>query len=333
VQVLAGHCWRRFRAALHNPGMDEVAHRIPVAISSCLLGEAVRYDGGHKYDRDINARLAAFLEFRPYCPEVAIGLGIPRAPVRLVQSADGLRVRGVLDPALDVTDRLTAYGREVASAPDDICGYIFKARSPSCGMERVRTYQENGRPGRSDGVGAFAAAVMQAHPNLPVEEEGRLHDPDLRENFLERVFTRYRWLQLRAQGLTPARLVALHARHKLAVLAHNQAAYRRLGRLVATAGRSGFSELCRRYEHDLMQAMSKPATRRSHTNVLQHLQGYFSKALCAEDRAEMSRLIEEYRLGRLPLEAPLTLIRHHFRHHPNEWALSQTYLEPFPRET
>lgn len=303
-----------------------------MGISSCLLGETVRYDGGHKYDRDINTRLAAFLEFRPYCPEVAIGLGVPRPPIRLVQTEDGLRVRGVQDGSLDVTTALAAYGRTAARHMDDLCGYLFKARSPSCGMERVKTYHENGRPGRSDGVGAFAAAVMQAHPNLPVEEEGRLHDPDLRENFLERVFTRYRWLQLRNQGCTPARLVAFHTRHKLAVMAHNQAAYRRLGRLVAAARHKGFGELCRRYEQELMAALQRPATHRSHTNVLQHLQGYFSKALSAEDRVEMSRLIEEYRLGLIPLAAPLTLIRHHLRHHPNDWALSQTYLEPFPRE-
>jgi uncharacterized protein YbgA (DUF1722 family)/uncharacterized protein YbbK (DUF523 family) len=306
--------------------------KIPVGISSCLLGEHVRFDGGHKYDRFINRRLADFLEFRPFCPEVAIGLGIPRPPIRLVHTADGIRVLGAKDATLDVTDRLVAYGEGVARGMDDLCGYIFKSRSPSCGMERVKTYHESGLPGRSDGTGAYAQAVMHALPNLPCEEEGRLNDPDLRDNFIERVFTRYRWLRLRQDGITPARLVAFHSRQKLSVMAHNQAAYRRLGQLVATAGRKGFGALCERYEAELMAAMQRHATRKSHTNVLQHLQGYFSKQLAPDDRAEMSELIDQYRLGLLPLAAPLTLIRHHLRRHPNDWALGQTYLDPYPPE-
>jgi uncharacterized protein YbgA (DUF1722 family)/uncharacterized protein YbbK (DUF523 family) len=320
----------------HIPGRRFAMHsritKIPVGISSCLLGEHVRFDGGHKYDRFINRRLADFLEFRPFCPEVAIGLGIPREPIRLVRTADGIRVRGVKNTTLDVTDRLVACGERAAREMDDLCGYIFKARSPSCGMERVKTYHDTGLPGRSDGTGAYAQAVMLAHPNLPCEEEGRLNDPDLRDSFIERVFTRYRWLKLREAGLTPARLVEFHTRQKLSVMAHNQAAYRRLGRLVATAGRKGFAELCRHYETELMAALQRNATRSSHSNVLQHLQGYFSRQLSPGDRAEMSALIEQYRLGLVPLAAPLTLIRHHLRHHPNEWALSQTYLDPYPAE-
>jgi uncharacterized protein YbgA (DUF1722 family)/uncharacterized protein YbbK (DUF523 family) len=307
-------------------------HKIPVGISSCLLGQAVRFDGGHKYDRFINTRLADFLDFRPYCPEVAIGLGIPRAPIRLVRTDAGLRVRGVKDPSLDVTNKLTRYGRAVAGQLNTVCGYIFKARSPSCGMERVKTFHDNGLPGRSEGVGAYARAIMQALPNLPVEEEGRLNDPALRENFIERVFTYFRWRQLHASGITPARLVDFHTRHKLSVMAHNQAAYRRLGQLVAGAGRKGFSALCREYETELMQTMARQATRKSHCNVMQHLQGYFSKQIGAVDRRELTRLIDDYRQGLVPLAAPVTLIRHHFLHHPNEWALSQTWLEPYPRE-
>lgn len=292
----------------------------------------MRFDGGHKFDAFINRQLASFFEFRPFCPEVAIGLGIPRPPIRLVRTDSGIRVQGVQDRGIDVTDRLSGCGNRVAKTLDDVCGYLFKSRSPSCGMERVKTWHENGSPGRSEGVGAFAAVIMQQHPNLPVEEEGRLNDPGLRDNFIERVFTRYRWLQLKQEGLTPARLVDFHTRQKLSVMAHNQAAYRRLGQLVAGAGRKGFSELCARYESELMQAMQRQATRKSHTNVLQHLQGYFSKQLTAADRAELGALIDDYRLGLVPLVAPLTLIRHHLRHHPDQWALSQTYLEPYPRE-
>jgi len=312
--------------------MSAIRRRIPVGISSCLLGEQVRFDGGHQYDRYINTRLADFLEFRPYCPEVAIGLGVPRAPIRLVRTADGLRVRGVTEPELDVTDPLTSYGRAVAGELTDVCGYIFKARSPSCGMERVKTFHNNGLPGRSDGVGAYAQAIMLAHPDLPVEEEDRLNDPGLRDNFIERVFTYFRWRQLRVRGITPARLIDFHGRQKLSVMAHNQAAYRRLGQLAAMAGRKGFATLCRHYETELMQSMQRQSTRKSHANVLQYLQGYISKQLTARDRTELTALIEDYRLGLVPLVAPLTLLRHHFLHHPNDWALSQTYLEPYPRE-
>jgi uncharacterized protein YbgA (DUF1722 family)/uncharacterized protein YbbK (DUF523 family) len=312
--------------------LSQGSRKIPVGISGCLLGQNVRFNGGHKFDAYINRRLALFFDFRPFCPEVAIGLGTPRAPIRLVKTRHGIRVQGVQDPSLDVTKKLQAYGRQTANGLDDICGYIFKARSPSCGMTRVKTWTEAGAPARSDGIGEYARAIMQAHPNLPVEEEGRLHDPDLRDNFIGRVFTWYRWQQLRRSGLTPAALVEFHSQQKLSVMAHNQAAYRRLGQLVANAGRKGFARLVERYKDELMAAMQRPATRKSHTNALQHLQGYFSKELSADDRAEMSGLIEAYRLGLVPLAVPLTLIRHHLRHYPNEWALQQTYLDPYPRE-
>ncbi len=312
--------------------MGKGIRKIPVGISSCLLGEQVRFDGGHRYDRYINRRLADFLEFRPFCPEVAIGLGIPREPVRLVRTAHGVRVRSVQNPAIDVTDRLTASGNRLASSMADVCGYIFKSRSPSCGMERVKTWRESGLPDRSDGTGAFAQAIMRAHPNLPCEEEGRLNDPDLRDNFIERVFTWYRWRQLLHGGITPARLVEFHTSQKLSVMAHNQAAYRRLGQLVAGAGNQGFRDLCTRYETELMAALKRTATRKSHSNVLQHLQGYFSSQITPGDRAELNGLIDQYRLGLVPLAAPLALIRHHLRHYPNDWALQQTYLDPYPRE-
>jgi uncharacterized protein YbbK (DUF523 family) len=175
--------------------MSQTITKIPVGISSCLLGEQVRYDGGHRYDPFINKQLADYFEFRPFCPEVAIGLGIPRAPIQLVKTASGVRVKGVDNPALDVTDRLAHYGLQVAQDMDDICGYIFKARSPSCGMEHVKTWRENGAPDRSDGIGVYAQAIMRAHPNLPVEEEDQLNDPALCDNFIEQVFTFHRRLQ------------------------------------------------------------------------------------------------------------------------------------------
>jgi uncharacterized protein YbgA (DUF1722 family)/uncharacterized protein YbbK (DUF523 family) len=311
--------------------MAHAFRKLPLGISSCLLGAEVRFDGGHKRDPWINTCLSEFVEFRPFCPEVAIGLGIPRQPVRLVTTTAGIRVRGVRDTVLDVTQPLHDYGRETARQLDGLCGYIFKSRSPSCGMARVKTYTEGGMPARADASGAYAGEIMRAHPNLPVEEEGRLRDPGLRANFVERIFTRSRWQQLRAEGITPARLIEFHSRHKLAVMVHNQAAYKRLGQRLANIDKRRLPELVAEYETELMQALQRQASRKSHCNVLQHLQGYFSKQLAAGDRAELTGLIEEYRRGLVPLIAPLTLIRHHFRHHPNEWALQQTYLDPYPQ--
>jgi len=306
--------------------------KIPVGISSCLLGEHVRFNGGHKRDNYINQRLVDFFDFQPVCPEVGIGMGVPRDPIRLVKVNNELRVQDVKDSTVDVTDQLHAYGIKTTKQLEHICGYIFKSRSPSCGMERVKTYTSKGLPSKSDGVGAFAEEIMRAMPNLPVEEEGRLNDPVLRDNFIERVFTFYRWQLLKNTGITPARLVAFHTQHKLVVMAHNQTAYRRLGQLVAAAGRKGFNKLTEKYEAELMSAMKRPATRRQHTNVLQHLQGYFSRSLSAGDRQEMTEIISQYLRGLVPLVAPLTLIRHHLRHHPNDWALQQVYLDPYPRE-
>lgn len=310
--------------------MAQHDNRIPIGISSCLLGEEVRFNGGHKFDRFINNRLSQFFEFRPYCPEVAIGLGIPREPIRQVKTEEGIRIQGTKDQSVDVTDELHRYGERVAVKSGGLCGYIFKSASPSCGMERVKTYSIKGLPLKSEGVGAFAGRIIEALPNLPVEEEGRLNDPGLRENFIARVFTYYRWKQVRASRLSAAKLVDFHTRHKLIVMAHNQAAYRRLGQLVAQAGKQNISHIAEEYENGLMQGMKRQATRKSHTNVLQHIQGYLSKQLSDDDREEITRLIEEYRQGLVPLIAPLTLIRHHLRHYPNEWVMQQAYLEPYP---
>lgn len=203
--------------------------KILVGISSCLLGATVRYDGGHKQDAYINGTLSRHFEFLPICPEMAIGLGVPREPIRLVGEQNGLpRARGVRNADLDVTDRLAALGRETAGRLAGVCGYIFKSKSPSCGMERVKVYGDGGMP-RRDGRGVYARVLMEALPSLPVEEEGRLGDPVLRENFIERVFVYRRWLELTAEGLTAAALVDFHSCHKLLVMAHSQAAYRRLG--------------------------------------------------------------------------------------------------------
>jgi uncharacterized protein YbgA (DUF1722 family)/uncharacterized protein YbbK (DUF523 family) len=307
--------------------------RIPVGISSCLLGESVRYDGGHKFDITINTCLGEWFEFRPFCPEVAIGLGIPRDPIQVVRSGAGLAVRGIKHPEQDFTQALAVYGKQVADVNSPLCGYIFKARSPSCGLRHVRTVDETGSSPKSNGIGAYAAALTRARPNLPVIEEGTLADKFVRDNFVEQVRVFHRWQQLLAQDITPARLVDFHTRHKLTLMAHNQAACRRLGKLVASVTPGSMSETSHLYESELMGALRRPATRRNHTNVLQHLQGFFSKHLDPNERAELTRAIEHYRLGDVELEAPLSLFRKHCVSYPHDWVQRQAYLDQYLRDS
>lgn len=307
------------------------AARIRVGISSCLLGQEVRYDGGHKHNGYITESLGQFFEFVPFCPEVAIGLGIPRPPIRLVRHGQAIEARGVKDPALDVTEPLQAYAGKVAGKLHGVSGYILKKNSPSCGMERVKVYSAKGMP-VATAAGIYAATLMEQLPELPFEEEGRLMDPVLRENFVERVFVYHRWQELARGRLTARGLVDFHTRHKYIVLAHDEKAYRALGRLVAGAGRSGVGELGSRYVGALMQALRKPATRTRHANVLQHMTGFFKKQLTADDKRELQELIDSYRRGRVPLVVPITLIRHYLRRFPDDYLAGQYYLAPHPDE-
>lgn len=305
--------------------------RLRLGVSACLLGQPVRYDGGHKRDGFVADLLGAHFDLLPLCPEVAIGLGVPRRPIRLVQTAAGLRVRGVHDPALDVTEALDGEAARVSRDLPDLCGYVLKKNSPSCGMARVKTYTESGMPtGRASG--AYAAGLMARQALLPVEEEGRLNDPPLRENFIERVFAYARWQSLTASEVTGAALVDFHSRHKYQLLAHNQAAYRRLGPLVAGAGRRPAPQLLDQYGREFMAALARPASVGNHVNVLQHLAGYLKDALDPGDKTELLAAIDAYRTGRGPLLVPITLLRHHLRRHPQPWAARQTYLHPDPRE-
>lgn len=305
---------------------------IRVGISSCLLGQEVRFDGGHKRDAFINRVLSEYFEFVPYCPEVAIGLGVPRDPIRLERREGAIRVVGVRQTGLDVTDPLGDYGREVVRANPGISGYILKSKSPSCGMERVKVYDAASGIPAADGVGEFARVVMEQWPELPVEEEGRLNDPVLRENFIERVFTYRRWQDLVAAGETAARIVEFHTRHKLLIMSHSQKAYRDLGKMVADCGTTEPRAFGARYICALMAALRIRATRKNHANVLQHVQGYLKDHIDWEDKQELNEVIETYRLGRVPLVVPITLLNHHFRRHPDEYMQRQYYLNPHPPE-
>jgi uncharacterized protein YbgA (DUF1722 family)/uncharacterized protein YbbK (DUF523 family) len=303
-----------------------------IGISSCLLGKEVRFDAGHKHNAYITQTLGDYFEFVPFCPEMAIGLGVPRPPIRLVSVDGEVRVRGVRDPGQDVTAALVANGKAVAGQLESVSGYIFKKGSPSCGMERVKVYHaESGHPVETS-AGMYARTIMQALPELPVEEEGRLMDARLRENFVERVFIYHRWHCYCAGGLTPAALVDFHTRHKFSVLAHDEPVYRELGRLVAGAGRGDIAGIAGEYIRLLMPALGKIATPKQHTNVLLHIMGFFKADLDRDDKAELLEIIDAYRQEQLPLIVPMTLIRHHLRRHPSDYISAQYYLNPHPRE-
>ena len=304
---------------------------IRVGISSCLLGESVRYDGGHKRDRFATDVLARFFTFVPVCPELEVGMGVPREPIRLVRREGGVRLVAAKS-GVDHTDAMRRFAerRVRALAKLDLCGYLVKKDSPSCGAERVRVW--GGPVPSRDGRGAFARVLMEKLPLLPVEEEGRLHDPALRESFVERVFAYRRVKDLSAGRWKLGDVVAFHSAEKLLVLAHDPAAYARLGRLVARAKDLPRGELAERYASEYLRALAKPATRGRHANVLQHMAGYFKEAAPPEDRRELADAIEDYRRGLVPLLVPLTLVKHHVRRCGVEYLARQRYLDPHPKE-
>jgi len=312
-----------------NDPANRPPERIRVGISSCLLGDTVRYDGGHKHNRYITKLLSGFFEFVSTCPEVAIGMGVPRPPIRLVGDPQSPRAVGIKDPTLDVTDALDTYAGASVEKVRLLSGYIFKRGSPSCGMARVKVFGSKGAR-MSGGTGIFARRLIGEIPLMPVEEEAGLTDPALRENFIARVFVYRRWQAMTAAGITPAKLVEFHTRHKMLIRCHGTVAYAQLDRLAADAGAEVVEGLAGEYVALLMETLSRPASREQHGTVLAELAGYLKRDIDPRDQAELARLIDEYRLGRVPLVVPITMLKHHFRRSPNAYAVHQYYLEPHP---
>jgi uncharacterized protein YbgA (DUF1722 family)/uncharacterized protein YbbK (DUF523 family) len=309
----------------------EALEPIRIGISSCLLGENVRYDGGHKEDRFITQTLSRYFEYVPVCPELEVGMGVPREAIRLAGDPESPRLLGVrseIDHTVEMQRFSARRVRELAS--QELDGYIFKKDSPSCGTQRVRVWE--GGVAVRKGIGMFAAAFMAEFPLVPVEEEGRLSDPVLRESFIERVFCHHRWRTFRKSGLTRGRLVAFHTAHKLLVLAHSPRHYQELGRLVAAAKSLRPSELADRYGATLLAALAVKATPRKHANVLEHIAGYFKRDLSTAEKEELQGLITDYREGLVPLIVPLTLVKHYVRKLGVEYLEGQVYLNPHPKE-
>jgi len=300
-------------------------NKIQVGISSCLLGHKVRFDAQHKEQRLITGKLVNKFDFVPVCPEVAIGLGVPRTPIHLVGDQHEPRAVNVRDESIDVSEKLIEFGLQKAQQLDTISGYIFKKGSPSCGLFNVKIYKSKTSV-LSGGMGLYARQITNKNPLLPVEEEGRLSDPVLRHNFLQRVEVYHRWQLLNADGLSKNGLVQFHTRHKFMLLAHCEFTYRSLGPLVAQLGRNDLPTFAQEYITMLMSGLQKPTSRGKQTNVLEHLAGFIKGDLDRHDKQEMRQLIERYREGDVPLEALLTLLRHYFRKFPRRYVLQQYYL-------
>ena len=306
--------------------------QLRIGISSCLLGEAVRYDGGHKLDRFVRDTLGQYVEYVPVCPEAECGFGIPRESMHLEGEPQAPRLV-TSRTKRDVTEVMLAWAhKRVAELErENLCGFIFKSNSPSSGMERVKILGRGGMP-RKIGIGVFAGVFMRHFPLIPVEEEGRLHDPVLRENFIERIFVLKRWREMMEQGAKMGSLVDFHTRHKLLIMAHSPKHYTSLGRLVADGKALLEEELFREYQSLLMDALKLSATIKKNVNVLQHLMGYFKRQLTADEKQEVLEVIEHYHQGHFPLIVPITLINHYVRKYEQPYLKLQYYLNPHPLE-
>ena len=301
--------------------------KIPVGICSCLMGENVRFNGGHTRSRFCVDHLSRVFEFSAFCPEIAIGLGTPREAIRMVGSADAPRVVGTVDETADHTDALYEYGRQVGRASESLCGYVLMKKSPSCSLSSAKIYKgTQSIPGKHAGV--FTRGLMDANPLLPVEEDGRLNDPGLRENFIARVYAFHDWKQSVGDEPTPRKIVEFHSRYKYMLMAHSLAHYKSLGRFVANVGEGDIEDISRIYVKEFMEGLSQSASRKDHTNTLYHMLGYLRDAVEGSVRQELVKEIENYRLGSVNLSVPVALLRHYLKLYGSEYIKQQAYLEP-----
>ncbi len=304
---------------------------IRVGISQCLLGEMVRYDGGHKRDLYLTDVLGNYFDWVAVCPELEVGMGVPRESVRLVLGSDGVKMVGNKSGE-DWTKRVNTFSEKRVKqlAELELCGFIFKSKSPTCGMERVTLYTEKGMPAKN-GVGLFADVFMKTFPQIPTEEEGRLNDAHIRENFIVRIFSYSRLKHLMA-NFSRGALVQFHTIHKYLMLAHSERHYRELGVIVGNAKSMKPTELKAKYSELFMEGLSVKATTKKHVNVLMHILGYFREHLSTEQRAEILSVIEDYHKEYVPLVVPIMLINHYIKLHKVEYLCDQVYLHPHPKE-
>jgi len=306
--------------------------KLRVGISSCLLGNPVRWNAGHKLDKYLTHTLGQFVEFVPVCPEVEVGLGVPRESMRLVGDPENPRLI-TFKSKTDHTDKMVRWARKRVKdlEKENLCGFIFKSDSPSSGMVRVKVYNDKGMPHKV-GVGIFAREFMNRFPLIPVEDDGRLNNPQIRENFIVQIFTMQRWRNSLTGKRGMGKLVDFHTRNKLLIMSHSQKHYRLMGKLVAQGKKLPINQLYRQYEQQLMEALKLKASVKKNVNVLQHLMGYFKKQLSADEKQELLEVFDQYRSEFVPLIVPITLINHYVRKYDQPYLKQQTYLNPHPLE-
>ena len=309
-----------------------MSDKIKIGISSCLLGNDVRWNGGHKRDRYLTDTLGKFVEWVPVCPEVEIGLGIPRETLRLVGDPEDPQLV-TTKTKIDHTDSMKkwARGRLKELAQEDLCGFVFKSDSPSSGMVRVKVYGKKGMP-QKKGVGIFARAFMDHFPLIPVEDDGRLRNPLIRENFIEQVFTLKRWRDTRARRSCVGNVVDFHSQNKLVLMAHSPKHLKQMGAMTAQGKGMGCSLLYLEYEKLLLEALRLKTTIKKHYNVMLHMLGYFRKDLSADEKQELLEVMGHYKEQLVPLVVPLTLFRHFVRKYDQPYLAQQSYLNPHPVE-
>lgn len=313
----------------HSDNMQE-QDRPLLGIGACLNGQAVRYNGDSKSANASVKRLRDFFAVQAFCPEMGIGLGVPRPPIHLVGEPNSVRVLDVATHSNDYSAPLAEYAEHVVDKAPQLCGYILVKGSPSCGYDRVKRYSEAGHQLAADQRGYFAAALERLDPLLPLEDDGRLNDPGLCESFVTRALTYHAWKQLHRGGLSAHAVVNFYSQYKYQLMAHDQAAYKRVGRMLADAGKRDIDALAAEFIAELMAGLKQRATVRSHANVLFHLAGYLKKRLAGQERQRLAALIEQYRQGEVPLIVPITLLKHHFANHPNAYIDKQIFLAPYP---
>jgi uncharacterized protein YbgA (DUF1722 family)/uncharacterized protein YbbK (DUF523 family) len=306
--------------------------KIPLGISQCLLGEPVRFDGGHKRNTYLTDVLSKYVEFQPVCPELAIGLGVPRKPIRLIVTDGQERICGVENPNFDVTDALVAEAEQAVTRMPEICGYVFMQNSPSCGVYGLKRYGSNGYSIDSKGRGAYAKRFMELMPLIPVEEAGRLNDVGLRENFITRIFALSDWRQNLQENPTARKIIDFYSRYKYQVMAHHIPSYFAIGKFLANLSARPIDEINREFIQLLMTALEHQATRKGNTNAMMHLRGYLKTHISKLEKEELSHLIESYSKGMVPIVVPLTLLKHHLMTLDNAYLKNQTFWLPYPDE-
>ena len=303
-----------------------------IGIGACLVGKPVRYNGESKRKNQHIEALGEHVTLRSFCPEVGIGMSVPREPVRLVGDLGAERLMDSATQSHDYTEPMQAYAANVLKTAPELCGYILVKASPSCGLERVKRYNSKGNAVLNDSIGIFAAELRKIDPLLPMEEDGRLHDAGLRENFVTRVYAYHAWKAFRQDPITHHGLTEFWSRYKYLLMSHHVPTYKQIGRLLSNAKSTPINETANHFIELLMSGLTRMATRNTHTNVLQHIRGYLKQQLESGEKQEMDALITQYRSGHVPLVVPVTLLRHHFRRHASDYIGKQVFMQPYPEQ-